>query len=575
MDNNNWILTYYQQIKDGSVVVGQWIRLIYEYIVNGLEQRLFWFDQKKANKAISWIETHCFHTEGELAPGNFILEVWQKALISCIFGICDIDTNRRTFREVLLLIARKNGKSILGSAIANYILREDGGYGCRVFNIAPKLDQADIIYANTWTMIQLDPDQIERREAQDAERSKSHQKVEEDPHLIKKRVSDLFLPATNSTMKKIAFSAKKSDGFNPSLAICDEIAAWQGDGGNKQYEVLKSGMGARPEGLVLSLTTSGYVNDSIFDGLMKRSTRFLLGDSKEKRLLPFLYMIDDVEKWNDINELRKSNPNLGVSVSYDYLIEEIAVAEGSLSKKAEFITKYCCIKQNSSLAWLPASLVEKASGDRLNLEDFRNSYCVGGIDLSQTRDLTACVAILEKQGRLYVFARFFLPAEKIDECTQRDGIPYQIYIQRGLLTPSGDNFVDYHDCYNWFVNLVEQYQIYPLQIGYDRYSAQYLIQDLKSYGFHCDDIFQGENLYGVIQETQGLLEDGKINIGDNDLLKAHLLNAAIKMSTERGRGKLVKLSPSLHVDGVAAMLDGMTVRQKWYAEIGEQLKNEG
>ena len=575
MDNNNWILTYYQQIKDGSVVVGQWIRLIYEYIVNGLEQKLFWFDQKKANKAISWIETHCFHTEGELAPGNFILEVWQKALISCIFGICDIDTNRRTFREVLLLIARKNGKSILGSAIANYILREDGGYGCRVFNIAPKLDQADIIYANTWTMIQLDPDQIERREAQDAERSKSHQKVEEDPHLIKKRVSDLFLPATNSTMKKIAFSAKKSDGFNPSLAICDEIAAWQGDGGNKQYEVLKSGMGARPEGIVLSLTTSGYVNDSIFDNLMKRSTRFLLGDSKERRLLPFLYMIDDVEKWNDINELRKSNPNLGVSVSYDYLIEEIAVAEGSLSKKAEFIVKYDCIKQNSSLAWLPASLVEKASGDRLNLEDFRNSYCVGGIDLSQTRDLTACVAIIEKQGRLYVFARFFLPAEKIDECTQRDGIPYQIYIQRGLLTPSGDNFVDYHDCYNWFVNLVEQYQIYPLQIGYDRYSAQYLIQDLKAYGFHCDDIFQGENLYGVIQETQGLLEDGKINIGDNDLLKAHLLNAAIKMSTERGRGKLVKLSHSLHVDGVAALLDGMTVRQKWYAEIGEQLKNEG
>ena len=575
MDNNNWILTYYQQISDGSVVVGQWIRLIYEYIVNGLEKKLFWFDQKKANKAISWIETHCFHTEGELAPGNFILEVWQKALISCIFGICDMDTNRRTFREVLLLIARKNGKSILGSAIANYILREDGGYGCRVFNIAPKLDQADIIYANTWTMIQLDPDQVERREAQEAERSKSHQRVEEDPHLIKKRVSDLFLPATNSTMKKIAFSAKKSDGFNPSLAICDEIAAWQGDGGNKQYEVLKSGMGARPEGLVLSCTTSGYVNDSIFDELMKRSTRFLLGDSKEKRLLPVLYMIDDVDKWNDINELRKSNPNLGVSVSYDYLLEEISVAEGSLSKKAEFITKYCCVKQNSSLAWLPASVVEAASGDRLNLEDFRNSYCVGGIDLSQTRDLTACTAIIEKNGKLYVFAQFFLPAEKIDECTQRDGIPYQIYIQRGLLTPSGDNFVDYHDCYNWFVNLVEQYQIFPLQIGYDRYSAQYLVQDLKTYGFHMDDIFQGENLYGVIQETQGLLEDGKINIGDNDLLKAHLLNAAIKMSTERGRGKLVKLSPSLHIDGCAALLDGMTVRQKWFAEIGEQLKNEG
>ena len=196
-----------------------------------------------------------------------------------------------------------------------------------------------------------------------------------------------------------------------------------------------------------------------------------------------------------------------------------------------------------------------------------------GIDLSQTRDLTACCVVVEKNSELYVFAKFFLPAERIDEATQRDGVPYGAYIQRGLLQPSGDNFVDYHDCFNWFVGLVEQYQLFPLQVGYDRYSAQYLVQDMSAYGFHMDDVYQGENLYGVIQETQGLLEDKKIHIGDNDLLKIHLLNSAIKMSTERGRGKLVKLSPNDHIDGTAALLDAMTVRQKWYAEIGEQLKN--
>ena len=136
--------------------------------------------------------------------------------------------------------------------------------------------------------------------------------------------------------------------------MCDEIATWEGDKGLKQYEVMKSGMGARPDGILLSCTTSGYINDSIYDELIKRSTRFLMGDSKERRLLPILYMIDDPEKWNDINELRKSNPNLGVSVTVDYLLEEIAVAEGSLSKQAEFLTKYCNIKQSSSLAWLPA-----------------------------------------------------------------------------------------------------------------------------------------------------------------------------------------------------------------------------
>ena len=573
LGRDNYILAYYQGLKNGSIVAGRYIHALYEYLVTGLQEKRFFLDQKRANDAIEWIETHCFHTEGPLAPGALQLELWQKAMLTAMFGIVDGD-NHRQFREVLLVVARKNGKTKIASGVGDYEFRIDGGYGARVFCIAPKLEQADLVYNDIWQMITLDPEWQAMKESF-SERDQHNKKILDDSMLARHRQSDLAIPGTNSTVKKIAFSAKKSDGFNPSICICDEIAAWEGDKGLKQYEVMKSGMGARPEAILLSCTTSGYVNDSIYDELIKRSTRFLMGESKEKRLLPFIYMIDDVEKWNDINELRKSNPNLGVSVTVDYLLEEIAVAEGSLSKKAEFLTKYCCIKQNSSLAWLPAQVVNTASGDHLDFEMFRNSYCVGGIDLSQTRDLTSCCAVIENGGELYVLSHFFLPAEKIDEATQRDGVPYNIYIQRGLLTPSGDNFVDYHDCYQWFVDLIEKYQIFPLQIGYDRYSAQYLIQDLQGYGFHCDDCFQGENLYGVIQETQGLLEDGKIHIGDNDLLKSHLLNSAIKMSTERGRGKLVKLSPSLHIDGTASLIDAMTVRQKWYAEIGEQLKNEG
>lgn len=549
------------------------MRLLYQYIIKGLQEKRFFFDARKAQNAIDWTEKHSFHTEGPLAPQNLVLELWQKAMLSIIFGIVD-SSGHRQFREIVFVVARKNGKSLLASAIANYTFRIDGGWGARVFCIAPKLEQANIVYNNIWQMVTLDPEWQAMKLEIEQSKDEHNKKQKDDSMLVRLRQTDLAILGTNSTVKKIAFSSKKSDGFNPSLTICDEVASWPGDQGLKQYEVMKSAMGARPEGLMFSCTTSGYINDGIYDELIKRSTRFLLGDSKEQRLLPFLYMVDDVEKWNDINELRKSNPNLDVSVTVDYLLEEIAIAEGSLSKKSEFITKYCCQKQNSSLAWLPAQLVEDASGETLDLEGFRNSYCVGGIDLSQTRDLTACTAVIEKGGELYIFAHFFLPAEKMDEATQRDGVPYSIYIQRGLMSASGDNFVDYHDCCNWFVRLVEQYQIYPLQIGYDRYSAQYLVQDLKTYGFHVDDVFQGENLYGVIQETQGLLEDGKIHIGDNDLLKSHLLNSAIKMSTERGRGKLVKLSPSLHIDGTAALLDAMTVRQKYYAEIGEQLKNE-
>ena len=571
MNKDNPIYAYYDGLNNGKFIVGKWIRYIYEYLVKGLEQGSFFYDADKADAAIDYIEHHCFHTEGELAPGTITLELWQKAMISSIFGIVDKD-GRRQFREVNLVVARKNGKSLLASAIAKYEWLMEGGYGARVYCLAPKLDQADIIYNNVWAMTQLDPEWKAIKEEIEAKRE--DRRAVDDSALARHRMTDLFMPATNSTVKKIAFSAKKSDGFNPSLCICDEIASWEGDKGLKQYEVMKSGMGARPEGILLSCSTSGYINDSIYDELFKRSTRFLLGDSKETKLLPFLYTIDDAEAWNDINELKKSNPNLGVSIPESYMLEEIAIAEGSPSKKSEFLTKYCNIKQNSSLAWLKAEDIEKACKKEIHIEDFKHCYAVAGIDLSQTTDLTACVVVIEKEGELYVFGKAWLPAEKIQEATERDGLPYQIYIQQGLMATSGENFVDYRDCYDWLVNLVEEYEILPLQVGYDRYSANYLINDLKVYGFQCDDVYQGEQLYPILQEFEGMLKDGVIHIGNNSLMKVHMLNSAIKMSVERGRGKLIKLNPTDHIDLVAALIDAMTVRQKWFAEIGEQLRNE-
>ena len=571
---DNWIYAYYQKVKDGSVCVGEYIRLILEYLIHGLEEKEFFYDQKKADDAIEWIEAHAFHTEGKLAPGPLILELWEKAFVASLFGIVDKD-GLRQFREIVLIIGRKNGKSLLASAIARYIWASgEGGFGAKVYNIAPKLDQADIIYNNIWQMTLLDPEYQKLKDEIQKNRDAHNKILADDSMLPRHRMTDLYILGNNSTVKKISFDAKKSDGFNPSLCICDEIAAWEGDKGLKTYEVMKSGMGAREEGILLSCTTAGYINDSIYDELFKRCTRLLKGDSKEKKLLPFLYTIDDLDKWNDINELRKSNPNLSVSVSVDFMLEEIAIAEGSLSKKAEFITKYCNIKQNSSLAWLDTTTVNKCFGDPLDLEQFRSSYAVCGIDLSQTTDLTAATCIIEKNGELYVFAKFWLPSQKIDEAIARDGVPYNIYLQRGLIAESGENFVDYHDCYQWLVDLVEQYEILPLQVGYDRYSAQYLIQDLNAYGFQCDDVFQGDNLWGVLQEMEGLLKDGKVHCGDNDLLKIHLLNSAIKMNVERGRGRLIKLNANSHIDGVAALADAFCVRQKWYAEIGNRLANE-
>ena len=550
---NNYIYEYYQAINNGTQSAGRWIRIWYKYIVDGLDKKLFFYDAKKARRAIKFVENFCRHHEGPLAPQLIVLELWQKALLSVLFGVMD-DKGHRQFREVFIVIARKNGKTLLAAAIAAYCSFLDGEYGARIYFAAPKLEQAALCYDAYYQMLSKDPELAP---------------------LSKKRRSDVYIAQSNSSAKPLAFSAKKSDGLNVSLCVADEVASWPGDHGLKFYEVIKSSFGARTQPMLLAISTAGYENEGIYDELMKRATRFLLGDSREKRLAPFIYMIDDESKWNDINELAKANPNLGVSITVDYLLEEIAIAEGSLSKLAEFKTKYCNVKQNSCLAWLASNVVEKTTGAPLNLADFKNCYCVGGIDLSRTTDLTACVAVIEKNGRLHVFAHFFLPGERLQEATERDGLPYAAYVQRGLLTLSGDNFVDYHDCFAWFRALIEKYKIYPLQVGYDRYTAQYLVQDMREYGFHMDDVFQGYNLTPVIREAEGLLKDGAVDIGDNDLLKIHLLNAALKNEGDSGRCKVVKISAVDHIDGCAALLDALTVRQKYYAEIGRQLKNAG
>lgn len=547
----NEILAYYQAIQDGTVLVGRWVKLFYQYIVNGLEKGSFFFSPKKAKVAIKFIEAFCRHHEGELAPQLIKLELWQRALISVLFGIMDKDGNRQ-FREAFIVMGRKNGKTLLAAAISCYCAFLDGEYGGRIYFAAPKLKQAGLCYEAFYQMLDKDPSLSK---------------------LAKKRRSDIYIPETNTTAEPLAFNAKKSDGLNISLCVADEVASWQGDAGLKMYEVLKSSFGARRQPLLLSISTAGYQNDSTYDELMKRATAVLMGSSKETRFAPILYTIDDVALWNDLNELKKANPNLGVSVSYDYMLEEIAVAEGSLSKRAEFLTKYCNIKQSSSTAWLEFQTVERCLSERIDPSTLAHHYCVGGVDLSQAIDLTSACVVIEDKGRLYVIQHYWMPHERLEKAIEEDGVPYRQLIQKGFLSLSGENYVDYNDVFEWFRNLVEQYEILPLQVGYDKWCATYFVDQMTKYGFHMDDVRQGSNLTPVIREVDGLLKDGVVCIGDNTLTQAHFLNSALKQEEDRVR--LVKISKRARIDGMAAFLDAMTVRQKHYANIGAQLKNEG
>ena len=540
----NYIYEYYQKIEDGSITVGRWVRLVYEYIINGLQEKRFYFDPKKAERPIRFIEAFGHHHEGALAPQLIKLELWQKAMLSCIFGIVDSE-GYRVFKEVVISMGRGNGKTLLASMMALYVYYADPDYGKRIYFTATKLDQARLGF-NAFCQAIL--------------------KEQELSSIVKKRRTDIYCPSTNTSAEALSSNSKSADGLSLSLAICDEFGAWEGQRGLDLYSTLLSGTTKRREPLVISISTANRMNEGVYDSLFTRSTRMLLGDSEEDTLLPFFYCIDDEKKWDDINELQKSNPNLGVSITIDDLLKKIKIAEGSFQEKNEFLIKVANVKQNQSQAWLSSADVKKASGKHLELEDIRDSYGVVGIDLSQTTDMTSACVVVEKNGTLNVVSHYWLPSERIEEAIQREGIPYDKYIAQGIMSPSGQNFVDYEDVYKWCADLMYQHEIYPLFVGYDRYSSQYLVKNLQGL-YVCEDVYQGDNLYSTMLELAGL-------IGDNAITKMHFLNSAIKYSNERGRGRLVKINPRLHIDGMASLLCAMAVRSKHYIEYEGRLKNE-
>lgn len=550
---DNWIFKYHEAIQKKEVIVGVWVWLCFEILTTGLLNGEWEFNEKKANKAIKFIENFCHHSEGR--SDLLHLELWQKAIVSAIFGVMDKTTGYRQFREVFIIVARKNGKTLFAAAIAAYMTYIDGEYGAKVYFLAPKLDQADLVYDAFYQIVQSD-DELDS--------------------ITKKRRSDIYIKAFNTSVKKIAFNSKKSDGFNPQLVVNDEMEAWPGDQGLKQYEVMTSALGARKQPLIISIATAGYVNDGIFDELFKRATAFLKGNSREKRLLPFIYMIDDIEKWDSIEELKKSNPNLGVSVSAEYYLEQIEIARNSISKKVEFMTKFCNIKQNSAVAWLDYWDVMKCVHEDkpLALEDFKGCYCVAGIDLSRTTDLTAASIIINRDGINHVFTRFYMPQKRYEIAINEDNTPYNIYRDRGFLFISGENQVDYKDVYNWLIELVKVYKIKPLKIGYDRYSASYLVDDLKTAGFHTDDVYQGTNLTPILHMFEGELKDGNFDFGDNSMLASHFLNVAVDINLNDSRMKPVKIEKRMRIDGAMSVFDALTMVSKYHNEIGKKLLNK-
>lgn len=539
LDEFTYLQDFKQDVADGKYVLGQWMQLNIQYVEKCLSEGKCLYDPLKAEKKIRFIETQCRYVEGRSGP--FLLESWQKYIVACIFGLVDEDGFRH-FTEIVLIVGRKQGKSTFAAALEMTIAYTEPELGMQLYNLAPKLQQANIIYDQTLLMI-----------AKNKTASK----------LGKKRRSDFYIAKTNTKISPLAFNSKKSDGFNPYFACFDEFAAWEGVKAVDMWNVMLSAQGGRHDPINLACSTANFIDGGLYDELFPRCTSVLLGTSEEENLLPFLFMIDDIQKWDDVQELKKALPNLGVSFFEKNLQKEIRKAHASPSYKNEFICKYCNIKMNTVAAWIPQEALAKSQGPAIVPHDFRRMACVGGVDLSQTTDLTSACVVINFDGVNYVYSHFWIPAGRLKDLTERDNVDYSAMVSHGFLSLSGDKFVDYKDVTKWFVDLRKEYKLNILVVGYDRYSSTYFVDEMKQQGFLMDDVNQGTNLSPILTDFEGLIMQGLIQTGTNGLLQSHIRNTAIKREADGKRMRMLKISETKHIDGMAALIDALTVKSKY------------
>jgi len=541
----NYVKEYYQQIESGKIVVCEEIKSIYKRMVEEMETSSkddsfpFWFSEESGQYVIDFIEAYCKHYQGDLAGQLVRLELFQKAFIQCLFGWLERDTNRRRFREYFFEVARKHGKSFLSGCIAVYMLVADGEQGAEIYSAATKLDQAKIIYNAAKNII----DQSEDLRA-----------------LVKSTREGLSFKLTRSIAKPLPNESKSLDGLNIHFAALDEIHE-QKD--RNMYDVLRQGMKARKQPLIGCITTSGFRREGLYDSLHDYAVEVAKGNIKDDRMFPVIYKLDKVEEWQDPKCWSKANPGLGTIKSYVQLADDVERARNDASYLPTLLVKDFDMKQNENSAWLPmATIINENVAD---MEYLEHSYSIGGCDLSSTLDLTCASLLIQKPNdeNLYILQQYFIPQAKADAVEQSNAkeAPYKLWAEKGWLTICEGASVDYHAVTEWFVKMVEEHDIRPLYICYDRALAGYWQEEMAEYGFEMEKIPQGPITWTYpMKSLEGMLIEKKIVYQNNPILRWCLCNTAKKSLNSDGIESIqpVKIQSSRRIDGMVSLLNAYT-----------------
>ena len=560
----NYIKEYYEKIKSGEIITSRKVKIVYEKLVKDIDnpktvkiynedaeeygEHEYIFSEERALDAIDFIETFCRHSKGKKWAGQpFILELWQKAFVSAIFGFIDKETGFRKYRKVILFVARKNGKSTLAAAIGLYMLLMDGEPGAECYSIATKKDQAKILWQEAKRMIKKNTVLLKR---------------------VKPLISELYYEEEEATFKPLSSESDTLDGLNASFVAADEVHAMKD---KNLIDVTYDSMDARDQPIFLETSTMGTIRENVFDSEYEYASNVINGyvdsnlDFVDETLLAIIYELDSKDEWSNEEYWQKANPGLGTIKKRKGLADKVARAKRKPDELKNLLCKDFNIRETSISSWL--SFEELNNEKTFNLAKMKVKYGIGGTDLSSTTDLTAAKVIfmIPNDDKIYVLQQYWLPEDLLEQRVKEDKIPYDKWNERGLLRLSPGNKVHPKEVTRWFLEIREEYGIYIPWIGYDAWSADYWVEEMKGYFGEeaMIEVIQGKRtLSSPMKNLEADLKSKIVVYNNNPVDKWCLSNVNVdtdkngNIQPEKGRNKRKR------IDGAAALLDAYVVLEQ-------------
>ena len=529
----NYITQYNDLLQRGEIPACRRIKAVYSRLAAETQTAgKYVFDEAKASRPIEFIERFCRHSKGEWSGQPVRLELFQKSFIQALFGFIDTETGLRRYREAFFLVGRKNGKSTLLAGLALYMLIADGEGGAEVYSTATKYAQARLLFDECHNMVKQSPALSKH---------------------IRKRKTDLYYTPTMSKLQPLSRNSDTLDGLNASFVIMDEL---HGVKDRNLYEVMRQSQSARRQPLLVMITTAGTVRECIFDDMYSHACAVADGSLQDESFLPILYELDRRNEWTEPDAWAKANPSLGAIKKLDDLQIKVERAKQNPVELSGVLCKEFNIRETVKTAWLSFEAINNT--ETFDLEAFRGEYCIGGVDLSITTDLTCASLLFMCRGddRKYITQMYWLPADRLQERVQQDKIPYDKWFERGLLRLCAGNTINYSDVTAWFVETVKQYELFPAWVYYDSYSARYFVEEMQMQGFNMVRCIQGAKTLSLPMQMLGAdLQAHRVIYNNNPVLKWCLTNTGIQTDRNGNIVPVKNQSPKQRIDGTAALLD--------------------